>query len=103
MYLIVMGWLYVTLLMALAEAMSTQGTVLGAIITFLLYGLLPISLVIYLFGTPLRYKARQKSQEDAQAANPAEPSTTQPDAGSHPPALTDSAAVAPVGKVDGRL
>ena len=32
MYLIILAWLYVTLLMALVEAFSTQGTVLGAII-----------------------------------------------------------------------
>ena len=50
MYLIVIAWLYVTLLMALAEAFSTQGTVLGAIITFVLYGVLPMSLVVYLAG-----------------------------------------------------
>ena len=39
MYLIVIAWLYVTLLMALAEAFSTQGNVLGAIITFVFYGI----------------------------------------------------------------
>jgi mannose/fructose/N-acetylgalactosamine-specific phosphotransferase system component IID len=66
MYLIVIGWLYVTLLMALAEAFSSQGSVLGAIITFLLYGLLPMSLVVYLWGTPLRRKAiRRQEQEQA--------------------------------------
>ena len=48
MYLIVIAWLYVTLLMALAEAFSTQGSVLGAIITFVFYGLLPMALVVYL-------------------------------------------------------
>ena len=52
MYLIVIAWLYVTLLMALAEAFSSQGSVLGAIITFLLYGALPMSLVVYLWGAP---------------------------------------------------
>ena len=33
MYLVVIAWLYVVLLMALAEAFSPQGTVLGAIVT----------------------------------------------------------------------
>ncbi|WP_298596213.1 hypothetical protein, partial [uncultured Limnohabitans sp.] len=63
MYLIVIAWLYVTLLMGLAEAFSTQGSVLGAIITFLLYGVLPMSLVVYLMGTPLRRKARRQAEE----------------------------------------
>ena len=69
MYLIIIAWLYVTLLMALAEAFSTQGTVLGAIITFVFYGLLPMSLVAYLMGTPMRRKARQReASENAQQA-----------------------------------
>jgi mannose/fructose/N-acetylgalactosamine-specific phosphotransferase system component IID len=54
MYLVVIAWLYVAVMMALAEAFSGNGTVLGAIVTFFLYGLLPISLVVYLMGTPLR-------------------------------------------------
>ena len=42
MYLIVIAWTYVTLMMAVAEATSPLGTVLGAVITFALYGLLPV-------------------------------------------------------------
>ena len=61
MYLIVIAWLYVTLLMGLAEAFSTQGTVLGAIITFVLYGVLPMSLLVYLMGTPLRLSSSSRS------------------------------------------
>ena len=41
-HLIVIGWLYVALMMAVAEATNTTGTVLGAIFTFLLYGLVPV-------------------------------------------------------------
>ncbi len=37
MYLVVIAWLYVALLMAVAEATSHTGTVFGAIITFFLY------------------------------------------------------------------
>lgn len=66
MYLIVIAWLYVTLMMSLAEATHSTGTVLGAIITFVLYGLLPLSIVLYIFGTPARrraIRAREKSAE----------------------------------------
>lgn len=63
MYLVIIAWLYVAVLMAVAEAMSHNGTLLGAIVTFFLYGLMPIALVVYLMGTPLRRKARAK-QED---------------------------------------
>ena len=39
MYLVVIAWIYVVLLMSVAEATNTNGTVLGAVVTFLLYGL----------------------------------------------------------------
>ena len=48
MYIIPMAWLYVALMMAVAEA--TNGTVLGAMVTFVLYGLGPVLLVLYLMG-----------------------------------------------------
>ena len=40
MYLVAIAWLYVVVLMALAEGTSAQGTWLGASFTFLLYGAL---------------------------------------------------------------
>ena len=98
MYLIIIAWLYVTLLMALAEAFSTQGTVLGAIITFLLYGLLPMSLVAYLMGTPMRRKARQKEEARLQQATAPAESVIEPDASRHATGLTEQPAVAPVRK-----
>jgi hypothetical protein len=107
MYLIVIAWLYVTLLMALAEAFSSQGSVLGAIITFVLYGLLPMALVVYLMGTPLRRKAIRKSEQLAReeyvAAQLQTDSSTQPDASGQPPTLPESAAVPAVRKEELRL
>ena len=100
MYLIVIAWLYVTLPMALAEAFSTQGSVLGAIITFVFYGLLPMALVVYLMGTPLRRKAirRQEEQVRQEAVSSQSDSTRQPDAGGHAAALPEAAAVPAVGE-----
>ena len=100
MYLIVIAWLYVTLLMALAEAFSTQGSVLGAIITFVFYGLLPMALVVYLMGTPLRRKAIRQREEQAkqEAVSSQSDSTLQPDAGGHAAALPEAAAVPAVGE-----
>ena len=106
MYLIVIGWLYVTLLMALAEAFSSQGSVLGAIITFVFYGLLPMALVVYLMGTPLRRKAiRQQEQQARQMASEGsiQPgSAVQPDTSGHTAALPEVAAVPAVGKEERR-
>lgn len=107
MYLVVIAWLYVTLLMALAEAFSAQGSVLGAIITFVLYGLLPMALVVYLMGTPLRRKAIRRSEElarrQADSVSPPVDSVTQPDASGHPTSLAKNAAVPAVGKEELRL
>lgn len=67
-HLIVIGWLYVAVMMAVAEATSTTGTVLGAIFTFLLYGLAPVALVVYLMGTPGRRRAIRQREAQAQEA-----------------------------------
>lgn len=58
MYLVAIAWMYVVLMMSVVEALSSQGTVLGALFTFVLYGLLPLGIVMYLLGTPMRRKAR---------------------------------------------
>ena len=66
MYLVAIAWMYVALMMAVAEATSSQGSLLGAVITFLMYGVLPVSLLLYLMATPLRRKRRlqQETQQD---------------------------------------
>lgn len=66
MYLIAIGWLYVALMMAVAEASNTNGSILGAAITFVLYGVAPVALLMYILGTPARKRAR-KARETAQA------------------------------------
>jgi mannose/fructose/N-acetylgalactosamine-specific phosphotransferase system component IID len=67
MYLIAIAWFYVVLMMAVAEAVSSHGTVLGAIITFVLYGLLPVSLLMYILGTPGRRRLRKQAEAQADA------------------------------------
>jgi hypothetical protein len=114
MYLIVIAWIYVVFMMSVAEATNSTGTVLGAVVTFVLYGLGPVALVVYLMGAPARSKAIKKraAQELAEqaaaekAAGQADmpPSTLSaaPDAGSHAAggaeAVAGDARVAPVGK-----
>jgi hypothetical protein len=85
MYLVAIGWLYVVLMMALVEALSPQGSVLGAVITFVFYGLLPMGLVLYIGGTPARRRARRAAEaaEDAVLASPAAASAAAPDGAGH--------------------
>lgn len=71
MYLVVIAWLYVALMMAVAEATHSAGTLLGAFFTFVLYGAVPVSLVIYLGGRPARRraaKAREAAEREQQRA-----------------------------------
>src|SRR3990167_2009761 len=85
-YLVVIGWLYVVLMMAVAEVSNTTGTVLGAIVTFFLYGLIPIALVVYLMRTPQRrkeIKAREAVEHAAHQVGQADLASAQPDAGGH--------------------
>jgi hypothetical protein len=68
MHIVPIAWMFVVLLMAVAEATSTQGTVLGAVVTFVLYGVLPLSIVMYLLGTPGRWRARRQADAADAAA-----------------------------------
>lgn len=70
MYLVAIAWLYVALMMALAEATSTQGGLLGAVFTFVLYGLLPVAIVLYIMGTPQRRAARRRAETRQEGAAP---------------------------------
>ena len=79
MYIVPIAWLYVALMMSVAEATNTNGTVLGAVFTFLLYGLLPIALVVYLMDAPRRRRAN-KAREAAELALQ---NSVPPDAGGH--------------------
>ena len=80
MYLVAIAWVYVVLMMAVAEATSTTGSVLGAFVTFLLYGVLPLGIVMYIMGTPMRSRAR-RARERAESSD--RPGGLQPDGGSH--------------------
>jgi len=83
MHIVAFGWIYVVSMAALAEALSTQGTLLGAFFTFLLYGVLPLSVVLYLMGTPARKKALRRAEEavsSVQAAS-AQPQPVAPASG----------------------
>jgi len=83
MLIVLIAWLYVALMMALAEAMHPTGHWWGGVMTFLLYGVAPVSLVLYLLTTPMRRKARAKA-EAAEVGSDA-PSIPQADGGGQAP------------------
>jgi len=65
--------MYVVLMMAGAEAISPNGSVLGALATLLLYGVLPLSIVLYISGAPARRRARRAAEAAADTATSAQP------------------------------
>jgi len=64
MYLVLIAWLYVAVMMAVAEATSSNGTLLGAFFTLTLYGILPIVIIGYVMGTPARRKAQLRLEQE---------------------------------------
>jgi len=59
MYIVAIAWIYVVLLMAMTEPNAVAG-----VLTFAFYGLLPLALLLWLVGTPIR---RRRLRQDAQA------------------------------------
>lgn len=74
MIVVCVGWMYVVSMMAIAEAISPSGSVLGAVMTFTLWGVAPVALVLYVMRAPARRRARQA------AGNASGP---EPDGGGH--------------------
>lgn len=62
MYIVAIGWIYVTLMMAITET-----NIVAGVATFLFYGVAPVSIVMYIMGTPAR-KRRRKAREAGEAA-----------------------------------
>lgn len=71
MLLVAIAWIYVVLMVAVVEATSPQGTLLGAFFTLLLYGVLPLAIVSYLLLSPARKRARRAAE--ATSAAPLDP------------------------------
>jgi hypothetical protein len=56
MMLIAIGWSYTVLMMAVAEA-----SIIAGIMTFLLYCVVPLSIILYLLNTPRRRRRQSES------------------------------------------
>jgi hypothetical protein len=61
--IVAVGWAYVVLMMVLAEAFGPSGSVLGAIVTLCLYGVLPLAIVLYIGNTRARARARRAAEQ----------------------------------------
>jgi hypothetical protein len=81
MYIIAIAWLYVVLMMSI-----TEHTAMAGVMTFLLYGVFPLTIVLYLMGTPQRKRNRQFAQKlkNAEAAPAPAPEHEPPASGPEP-------------------
>jgi predicted membrane channel-forming protein YqfA (hemolysin III family) len=77
LYLVALGWMYVVLMVAVAEAVSPQGSLLGAFFTVVGWGVLPLAVVLYILATPSRRAARARAEASAATA------AVDPDGGGH--------------------
>lgn len=59
MYIVAIAWLYVTMMMAI-----TEPNLVGGILTFVFYGLLPCGLLLWLVGTPQRKRNKLRVISD---------------------------------------
>lgn len=58
MYIVALAWLYVILMMSI-----TEHSVVAGIVTFLLYGVFPLVIILYLMGTPQRKRRRAEAEK----------------------------------------
>lgn len=63
MYIVAIGWIYVALMMSITETNLVAG-----VATFLCYGVAPVSIVLYIMGTPGRRRRRQAREAAERAA-----------------------------------
>lgn len=66
MYIVAIAWLYVVFMMSITEQSAVAG-----VVTFFLYGVFPLTIVLYLMGTPQRKRNRQNREKAALEARQA--------------------------------
>lgn len=61
--IVAIAWIYVVLMMSI-----TEHTVVAGIMTFLLYCVLPLTIILYLMATPQRRRRRQAEENALKTA-----------------------------------
>lgn len=58
MHIAAVGWIYVVLMMSIVEESFVAG-----IMTFFLYGVLPVTIIVYIGGTGKRRRRREQERQ----------------------------------------
>ena len=53
MYIVAIAWIYVVLMMSI-----TEESIIAGLMTFALYGILPLTIILYIMGSPQRKRQR---------------------------------------------
>lgn len=61
MYIIAIAWIYVVFMMAIVET-----SIVAGLMTFLFYGVLPVSIIVYVMGTGQRKRKRHAQEMQRQ-------------------------------------
>ncbi|MDP3841524.1 MAG: hypothetical protein Q8Q81_02860 [Oxalobacteraceae bacterium] len=69
MYIVAAGWIYVVLMISI-----TEPSVIAGIMTLLMYGVLPLTIILYVMRAPRR--SRQKKQREQKAVECDTPADT---------------------------
>jgi len=91
LHIVALAWLFVVILMAAAEGM--RNGIFPALLTLLFYGILPLSLVLYILATPARRKRRARLERETREAQEmpaqgAQQPSTEPASGTPPSAAS---------------
>lgn len=70
MYIVALAWIYVVFMMSI-----TEQSVVAGIMTFLLYGILPVAIILYVMGAPQRSRNRKNAEKIREAEAPKESHT----------------------------
>ncbi len=73
MYIVPIAWAYVVVIMAAGDSSAFNG-----VMTLILWGVLPIAIFVYIFGTPKRRRARALADHQAQLAAQEQSTSAEP-------------------------
>jgi len=88
MHIVAVAWMFVVVLMAAAEAMT--GAYAGALGTLVLYGILPLGIVLYLLATPARRRARALREAEGVSVDANAPFEAPPESSTTPRAASQT-------------
>jgi len=63
MYIVAIAWIYVVFMMSI-----TESSIVAGVMTFLLYGVLPVGIIVYVMGTGARKRKRQALERQRREA-----------------------------------